>query len=84
MYLDKDGTKLVKLSIFNEFCSKNYKNVQEIMFFAPKFEEEMNFRNSIVTHPFDMSPIFIIDDSVFAQKFKIELKFVTSFALREV
>ena len=84
LYLDKDGTKLVKLSIFNEFCSKNYKNVQEIMFFAPKFEEEMNFRNSIVTHPFDMSPIFIVDDSIFAQKFKIELKFVTSFALREV
>jgi len=84
LYLDKEGVKIVGLSKLNEFLGKNYENVKELLYAPPNFEEEMRFRNFIVSHPFDMSAIFVVDTPLVDARYKIELKFVISYSAYEV
>jgi hypothetical protein len=83
LYLDKDGARVVPLQKMNEFLEKSYKNTRELIFLPPTFEEEMKFRLSLIKHPFDMSPIFVVDEPIFDAKYKIELKFATSYSAME-
>ncbi len=83
IYLDKEGARVVALQKLNEFLNKSYKNCHELIFSPITFEEEMNFRLSLVAHPFDMSPIFVVDTPIFDAKYKIELKFATTYSAVE-
>jgi len=83
LYLDKEGTMLVELQKINDFLNKNYQNIKELIYAPPSFEEEMNFRASLTSHPFDMSPIFFVESVVLDAKYKIELKFVHTYSMRE-
>lgn len=83
LYLDKEGFRLVKLRTLNEFLGKNHRNVRELIFSPLCFDEEMRFRNSLVSHPFDMSPIFVVDDFSKDAGYKIELRFSTSQTMLE-
>lgn len=83
IYLDKEGTRVVALQKLNEFLKKSYKNSRELIFSPLAFEEEMNFRMSLVGHPFDMSPIFVVDTPIFDAKYKIELKFAVTYTAME-
>ena len=67
----------------NEFLKKSYKNTRELIFSPPTFEEEMKSRLSLIKHPFDMSPIFVVDEPIFDAKYKIELKFAISYSAME-
>lgn len=83
LYLDKEGAMLVGLQKINEFLNKNYRNIKELIYSPPSFEEEMNFRASLLSHPFDMSPIFALESVVLDAKYKIELKFALAYSMRE-
>ncbi len=83
LFLDKDGTRVVSLAALNSFLDKNYKDTVELIFSPPTFGEEMRFRLSLVAHPFDMSPIFVVDNPIFDAKYKIELKFAVSHSAME-
>lgn len=83
LYLEKDGAMLVELQKINEFLNKNYRNIKELIYAPPSFEEEMKFRLSLVSHPFDMSSIFVVQRVVLEAKYKIELKFTTTYSMRE-
>lgn len=83
LYLDKEGVRIVDLQKLNEFLNTNYQSVRELIFAPPSFEEEIAFRKSLASHPFDMSPIFIVDKPIFGAKYKIELKFAITYTAVE-
>jgi len=74
-YLDKEGARLVELAELNTFLNKNYVDIKGLIYAPLSFEEEMRFRNSLVSHPFDMSPIFVVCNLKNALSYKIVLKF---------
>ena len=84
LYLNKDGTRLVRLSKLNKALSKNYESVKELIFAHLRFEEEMKLRGLLASHPFDLSPIFIVDEYDKSASYKIELRFRTEYSSLEV
>jgi predicted adenine nucleotide alpha hydrolase (AANH) superfamily ATPase len=76
-YLDKEGARIVKLGRLNAFLNKDYADIKELIYSPLSFEEEMRFRNLLVSHPFDMSPIFVVKNLENVVSYKIELKFQT-------
>jgi hypothetical protein len=84
LYLNKDGTRLVRLSKLNKALSKNYESVKELIFAPLRFEEEMKLRGLLTSHPFDLSPIFIVDEYDKSASYKIELRFRTEYSSLEV
>ncbi|HRF56905.1 MAG TPA: epoxyqueuosine reductase QueH [Campylobacterales bacterium] len=83
-YLDKEGAKVVSLSRLNSFFGSNYLDIKELIYNPPTFEEETRLRASLVSHPFDVSPIFVLSDEDFKDSYKIELIFKTTYSAQEV
>lgn len=83
LYLNKEGARLVKLSKLNDFLSKNYRTIKELMFNPPTFEEEIAFRFSLSSHPFDLSPIFVVESYEIKGSYKISLRYATEFSTLE-
>ena len=63
---------------------KNYESVKELIFAPLRFEEEMKLRGLLASHPFDLSPIFIVDEYDKSASYKIELRFRTEYSSLEV
>lgn len=82
-YLDKEGARAVSLELLNKFLNADYKDVKELIFSPPPYEEELRLRAFLASHPFDLSPIFIVDSNAFKSSYKIETLFELSRPLCE-
>ena len=69
-YFDRDEIIFITLDYYNSLASTNYESVQELMFDATSFENEVGIRQKIVCNTYNLSTIIIID-SMLNGKFEI-------------
>jgi predicted adenine nucleotide alpha hydrolase (AANH) superfamily ATPase len=72
-YMNRDEVKFINLQTYNKLLEKNYKNVYELIYNTPTFEEELKLRNQLINNPYDLSSILIVDE-IPTQKVEIVYK----------
>ncbi len=63
-YFNREEIIFVTLEFFNSTCGFSYKNVKELIFNQPSFENELDFRTKITGSSYNLSPIVIVDEIV--------------------
>jgi len=81
-YFNRDEIKFIDIDSFNSMTKKEYKNVKEIIFNPPSFEEEMILRNRLTSSIYDLTPIIVLD-KIPDRKISIELDYKTYEDTRE-
>jgi len=72
-YLNRDEVKFVTLEFYNEITNCNYKTIEELIFFPPNFDTEINFRSKVLKNPYDISALIVVD-KIPTAKIEITLK----------
>jgi predicted adenine nucleotide alpha hydrolase (AANH) superfamily ATPase len=60
-YFNRDEIKFIELNYFNELSSSDYKNIKELIFNPPTFDEELKIRCQIEPNPFSLSAIIVVE-----------------------
>jgi hypothetical protein len=81
-YFNREEIKFIKLQDFNSFFKTEYKEIKELIFNPPSFEEELKFRNSLTFTNYDLTPIIILKE-ILSSKLSISLKAKTYEDVRE-
>ncbi|MFT7005205.1 MAG: putative adenine nucleotide alpha hydrolase (AANH) superfamily ATPase [Sulfurimonas sp.] len=63
-YFNREEIKFIDLTYFNSLCSFKYKNIKELIFNPPSFEEELRIRASIESYSYSLSPIIIVENII--------------------
>ena len=71
-YLNREEIKFITLKDFNFLAKRNYKDINDLIFNPPNFEEELEIRNSLTGSNYDLTPIIVIKDMC-EKKLTIEL-----------
>lgn len=71
--LEKGGICLVELEKYNQLGGWTYQNVQELMFQAPGFLEEIQVRNKLFV-PYDFSPLLVVDRVEEKKRYELTLQ----------
>ncbi len=61
-YLNRDEVKLIDLEYFNTLANSEYKDIYELIYNPPLFEEELKIRNRITKNPYDLSTIIVVEE----------------------
>ncbi|MCK4874785.1 MAG: epoxyqueuosine reductase QueH, partial [Sulfurimonas sp.] len=61
-YLNREEIKFVTLEFFNSTCGFEYKNIKELIFNQPNFDEELKFRTKLTDTNYDLNPIIVVDE----------------------
>ncbi len=61
-YMNRDEIKFITLSNYNTLSKKNYKNIQELIYSSPSFEEELKIRRELIPNPYDLSAILVVEE----------------------
>ena len=71
-YFNREEIKFITLAHFNSLCKTQYKNINELIFNPPSFDEELKIRNTISTLNYDLTPIIVLEE-ISDKKLTIEL-----------
>jgi len=71
-YFNREEIKFITLEHFNLLSQTQYKNINELIFNPPSFDEELKIRNTISNSNYDLTPIIILDN-ISEKKLTIEL-----------
>ena len=72
-YMNRDEVKFITLDTYNNLAQKNYKNISELIYNLPAFEEELKIRNQLINNPYDLSCILVVN-KIPTQKLEIVYK----------
>ncbi len=61
-YFNREEIKFVTLNFFNSTCNFSYKNLNELIFNPPSFDEELKFRTFLTSSNYNLSPIIVVDE----------------------
>ncbi len=76
-FANRENIKLLSLETFNQIINKNYKNMKELLYSPPAFEEEISARNKIDFTPYSLCSIIILQDIDKTSKYELYLDSVT-------
>ena len=71
-YLNREEIKFITLEDFNSLAKRNYKDINDLIFNAPSFQDELKIRNTLTGSNYDLTPIIVVKD-VSEKKLTIEL-----------
>jgi len=71
--MNRDEIKFITLKTYNNLSNKNYLTVQELIYNAPTFQEELKIRNQLIDNHYDLSAILVVE-SIPTQKVEIIYK----------
>ncbi len=60
-YMGRDEIKFITLEYYNSLAKTNYKNIKELIFNPPNFEEEIQVRNLLINDAYNLSSIFVLE-----------------------
>jgi hypothetical protein len=63
-YFNREEIKFIDLKYFNFLCNSNYKDLKELIFNPPSFDEELNIRTSIEPSNYSLSPIIVVKNII--------------------
>jgi len=72
-YMNRDEVKFITLESYNRYANTNYATVNELIFNSPTFEEELKIRNKLISNPYDLSCIIVVN-AIPTQKLEIVYK----------
>ena len=72
-YMNRDEVKFITLEIYNKLAEKSYENITDLIFNSPTFEKELKIRNQLISNPYDLSLIVVVE-TIPAQKLEIVYK----------
>ncbi|CAA6814676.1 MAG: FIG053235: Diacylglucosamine hydrolase like [uncultured Sulfurovum sp.] len=61
-YMNRDEVKFITLKTYNKYAKTTYLSVQELMFSSPTFEEELKIRQQLISNPYDLSSILVVEE----------------------
>ena len=59
-YFNREEVKFITLEHFNSFLNKKYHTINELIFQAPTFDEELQIRSSLLGTHYDLTPIIVV------------------------
>ena len=60
-YFNREEVKFITLKHFNSLSNKKYQTMNELIFQAPTFDEELQIRSSLLASHYDLTPIIVVD-----------------------
>lgn len=63
-YFDRDEIIFITLDYYNHLASTNYTSINELIFKSPSFDEEVKVRQKIVSNPYNLNTIIVIDSTL--------------------
>ncbi len=69
-YFDRDEIIFITLDHYNNLADTKYESVHELIFNPQSFEDEVRLRQNIISYPYSLSSIIVID-SILNGKFEI-------------
>ena len=82
-YMNRDEVKFISLKSYNRLSNSNYSSVNQLIFNTPNFETELKIRKQLITNPYDLSLIVIVD-KIPTQKVEIIYKYYIYEDVKEV
>lgn len=61
-YLGRDEVRFITLEYYNTLAQSSYKNVRELVFNPPGFEQEVSIRAKLGASLYDLSAILVVDE----------------------
>ena len=61
-YFNREEIKIISLEYFNSLGNFKYKNINELIFNSPSFDEELSIRLALNNANYDLSPIIVLQD----------------------
>ena len=58
-YMNRDEVKFITLKSYNKLGNFNYKNIEELIYNSPTFEEEVKIREKLISN-YDLSSILVV------------------------
>jgi len=71
-YFNREEIKFITLSDFNALAQRKYKNINELIFNPPSFEEELHLRYTLLSTAYDLTPIIVVEN-ISDKKLTLEL-----------
>ncbi len=59
-YMNRDEVKFITLEYYNQCSNRKYSTIMELIYNPPSFEEEIKIRQSIISNPFDLSMLLVV------------------------
>jgi len=72
-YMNRDEVKFITLETYNRYANANYATVNQLIFDSLSFEEELKIRNQLISNPYDLSSIIVVN-TIPTQKLEIVYK----------
>ncbi len=60
-FMNRDEVRFIPLEHYNRLADTHFKSVQELIFNTPSFEIELMVRQKIVSLPYDLTPVIVVD-----------------------
>ncbi|CAA6804692.1 MAG: FIG053235: Diacylglucosamine hydrolase like [uncultured Sulfurovum sp.] len=60
-YMNRDEVKFITLETYNNYAKTNYVSVEALIFSSPTFEEELKIRHKLISNPYDLSAILVVE-----------------------
>ncbi len=60
-YMNRDEVKFITREQYNRLSNRDYPSIMDIIYNPPTFEEELAIRQHIITTPFDLSMILVVE-----------------------
>jgi len=72
-FANRESIRIISLSTFNKLLESNYKNIKDIIYNPPIFDDELTARNKIINNLYSLSPIIVLEDIDQNANFKLHL-----------
>ncbi|ADV46469.1 epoxyqueuosine reductase QueH [Nitratifractor salsuginis] len=59
--MNRDEVKFITLESYNRLSGRNYRDVTELIFHPPTFEEELELRHQLLPGPYDLSALLVVE-----------------------
>jgi len=61
-YFNREEIKFITLEDFNSLSKRNYTSINDLIFNAPDFEEEISIRTALTASYYDLTPIIVVEN----------------------
>ena len=61
-YFNREEIKFITLKYFNFISKNSYNDIKELLFDPPKWQDEIDIRESLVGKNYNLSPIIVVDE----------------------
>ncbi len=60
-YMNRDEVKFITLKKYNELANSSFVSIKDLIYNTPKFEIELKIRKELISNPYDLSMIVVVD-----------------------